>query len=873
MSLIISNSSINNGGNHSFQKKKKEKTLDDLPKIEWNAARPQPVVSTEVWSAVEAEELRQYIDWHRSHPHCITPRLIKNEQGALIGDQVRDENNPKQFYSKNGLFANPVPKLYHPTTLGVDGDIDEVTVIMVNKEYNELYDMRSRGSYEDPWFEMSVKDQLEQSHIDGSHTTRKSRTSKKSVISEFSRNLAWQEEMYGDFEGGSIILDEKITPMITNLALNDKSTWDATHKKVKKSPWEETYVPTQFTVNGTALVEFKKHELIRAIDRAMIAYKESLPVDPIEEKSKKKRKKNKSKNSQELSKVYPIIIENDNKDNQSVSSYGMMEDGIMMMNGSNESVAESFNDNNNTIQSSVMSAVTMEASGMLPAGIESVSTRSSKWLIDDEVKKYPKLTNHNSDNSKGSVKSKNDNSKQSIPHIPHMPPADAFEIMKNKINNHEFPSAMIESKPKTTIPLPLPLQSNNNTIDMQQNDDNSSISSVNNINNNKLKKTNNIYRNITTDNISSSIISLSHVVNKKSQRHQKQSRDPNTKTFDLVEATQSLRVMKVYAILKGAYGDVKKKNSDEIYLFIELFLRANKNDLLTNNLLPEAVKYETSERKKMQRILQFYVDFNFDVNKINRKDGNNVIHYAAKANNAKMLLWCIKNKAKIDLLSRHSEGDDMTACMIAAKYGYIECLELLMRNEADVNHKNSIGHTALHIACKNGQTRIALFLLRVGANKKLMDNAGHRASKLAELSGYFVTAQAVSCFAMPTLDVPYQLEYVKEQIDRVNTSSSLSSLASNVKSGLSLDSLFGIRKPVSGKQIFNTIKRWMKSIHKYFYGVSEDELLGYDPSIEDMVDNLEMDDDISSIATVSNIAQDNQLHGDGMAVTTFDNVD
>lgn len=47
---------------------------------------------------------------------------------------------------------------------------------------------------------MSVKDQLEQSHIDGSHTTVKTKRAKKPVMTEFDRNLAWQQETYGEYE-------------------------------------------------------------------------------------------------------------------------------------------------------------------------------------------------------------------------------------------------------------------------------------------------------------------------------------------------------------------------------------------------------------------------------------------------------------------------------------------------------------------------------------------------------------------------------------------------------------------------------------------------------------------------------------------------
>jgi len=49
---------------------------------------------------------------------------------------------------------------------------------------------------------MSVKDQLEQSHVDGSHTTVKSkRSTNTGVVSQFNKEAAWQVQQYGDYAG------------------------------------------------------------------------------------------------------------------------------------------------------------------------------------------------------------------------------------------------------------------------------------------------------------------------------------------------------------------------------------------------------------------------------------------------------------------------------------------------------------------------------------------------------------------------------------------------------------------------------------------------------------------------------------------------
>lgn len=56
-------------------------------------------------------------------------------------------------------------------------------------------------------YTMSVKDQLEQSHVDGSHTTVKSkRSTNTGVVSQFNKEAAWQVQQYGDYAGAISLL-------------------------------------------------------------------------------------------------------------------------------------------------------------------------------------------------------------------------------------------------------------------------------------------------------------------------------------------------------------------------------------------------------------------------------------------------------------------------------------------------------------------------------------------------------------------------------------------------------------------------------------------------------------------------------------------
>ncbi|OWF50952.1 E3 ubiquitin-protein ligase HACE1-like [Mizuhopecten yessoensis] len=61
---------------------------------------------------------------------------------------------------------------------------------------------------------------------------------------------------------------------------------------------------------------------------------------------------------------------------------------------------------------------------------------------------------------------------------------------------------------------------------------------------------------------------------------------------------------------------------------------------------------------------------------------------------------------------------------IAANCGSYECLHLLMKKGADVNHKDMSGCTALHLAARNGQRKCIMKLLEYKADVNIRNNEG-----------------------------------------------------------------------------------------------------------------------------------------------------
>lgn len=254
---------------------------------------------TPIWDDRTAEELAKYIDWHNRHPHCVTPRYNENAPADAKSKLKRDPENPGKVYTDNNIKLNPLPPDFFPSYLGVDGDTDEVSSVAIRTEYDELgYYMEHN---DDPWYVMSVKDHLEQSHMDGSHTTVKWKHRPK--FQNFDKEQAWKSLQYSDYEGGNPRIGDDQAQMLYELALKDKSALFDSKPKKKVSPWAQEYKFSKFTEGGTALVAFKQKELTDKVTLALQLYEEdiiNLQKDPLgsapSSKSRKSKKKKRDKN-------------------------------------------------------------------------------------------------------------------------------------------------------------------------------------------------------------------------------------------------------------------------------------------------------------------------------------------------------------------------------------------------------------------------------------------------------------------------------------------------------------------------------------------------------------------------------------------------
>lgn len=230
-------------------------------------------LTPKMWDEDDEEDLISYIDWHRRHPHCITPRNMAENQVHPIGEQIIDEENPRLFYTKSGIRGKPADPRFLPPELGKDCEVSTVSALAIEYEYGTRiqYGMES----DDPWYILSVKDELEQSHIDGDGTTVRTKPTKKKKQSDFDREQQWKNQLFGDYSGGAPVYPEELAKELERRALADKQKLHPP-KVEKLSVWKEKHIYSKFTANGTALDAYKRVELSNNIAEALRLYREEM---------------------------------------------------------------------------------------------------------------------------------------------------------------------------------------------------------------------------------------------------------------------------------------------------------------------------------------------------------------------------------------------------------------------------------------------------------------------------------------------------------------------------------------------------------------------------------------------------------------------
>jgi ankyrin repeat protein len=105
--------------------------------------------------------------------------------------------------------------------------------------------------------------------------------------------------------------------------------------------------------------------------------------------------------------------------------------------------------------------------------------------------------------------------------------------------------------------------------------------------------------------------------------------------------------------------------------------------------------------------VEMYVSCGGDYDVVSGPEGYTLAHYAVAANKPEII------ELLLDKMKNFHQCDSSHVCplAIAAKYGHLELVRLLISNGANVRITDSLGNTVLHVSAEFGQTHCVKFFL------------------------------------------------------------------------------------------------------------------------------------------------------------------
>ena len=255
---------------------------------------------------------------------------------------------------------------------------------------------------------------------------------------------------------------------------------------------------------------------------------------------------------------------------------------------------------------------------------------------------------------------------------------------------------------------------------------------------------------------------------------------------DLADACDKGDYIRAYAIMvMGASPNVLHEDRP---LFYHIFEKIVKMDEVLGTL--KVGDKLTADQQKLHSVLDVMMKFSCNIDVINQLDGFAAVHIAAAIGSTRLVSWLIDHHCKLDIKSK----ERFTAIMYAVKYGHVYTIaEIIKRGGVRFLHEpDEERRTPLHHAAMYGQTRVAKFLIKLGADKKKIDLYKMQPGQLAQEHGYEVTAQLILTFARMPPKTEDQLQYILDEGSRKKASvqdtvkDAFSSISNLFSSGMSM---------------------------------------------------------------------------------------
>lgn len=133
---------------------------------------------------------------------------------------------------------------------------------------------------------------------------------------------------------------------------------------------------------------------------------------------------------------------------------------------------------------------------------------------------------------------------------------------------------------------------------------------------------------------------------------------------------------------------------------------------------------------KQSDIINFFITNK--INRLSQRKLNNLLLFAAKNGDTRLLNTLLKNNAGINSIEKNGN----TALILSASNGHYKVTKLLLNNKATVNQKNKHGYTALMLSAKKGHKKIVNLLLKRKADTRIRNKDRHTALELAKINGH-----------------------------------------------------------------------------------------------------------------------------------------
>lgn len=104
--------------------------------------------------------------------------------------------------------------------------------------------------------------------------------------------------------------------------------------------------------------------------------------------------------------------------------------------------------------------------------------------------------------------------------------------------------------------------------------------------------------------------------------------------------------------------------------------------------------------------------------------GESCLYKAVSRNNVELIRHLIKYGANLEIKNNSPDGYNNTPLIIAAFYGYLKSVNILLEHGADVNAKDCDGTTSLMLAAAHGYPEVFITLMRNGASLQIKNKQG-----------------------------------------------------------------------------------------------------------------------------------------------------